>query len=135
MSPEVAVGAAVKAILEPVLGSVPFYDYVPASGQLETPLCALGALGTRRMPSRCGQMWEIGFRLHLFSKGAADGRTWVWETLHAIRGALHGQALALADPYALEERPREVRSADTADRLQAFDQAFIDFTLTVSTPP
>jgi hypothetical protein len=134
MSPEVAVAAAVQAAVAPVLGAVPFYDYVPASGQLDTPLVALGGVATQRIVDRCANRWQIAFRLHLFSKGAADGRVWVWNTLHAMRTALHLQPLSLADPYRLEERPREVRSSDMADRLQAFDQAFIDFTLTVSSP-
>ncbi|WP_439572633.1 tail completion protein gp17 [Phreatobacter sp.] len=133
MSPEIAVGAAVKALVAPAVAPVLYYDYVPHGDVLATPLVALGMVATDSKADRCGSSWDIAFRLHVFGKFA--DRSQLWTLVHLLRTTLHGTELALAAPYAVTARLRERRSADQNDRLQAFDQAFIDFSLTVSTAP
>lgn len=131
MSPEVAVGTALYQQLEPALGAVKFYDYVPASGT-PTPLVALGVIGTRRSREyRCGRVWEVGFRLHVMSK--APGREEAWGLIQTLRETLDGVTLTLADPYAAETPLKEMRSGDMNDRLQAVAMSFVDFEVTVST--
>lgn len=133
LSPEEAVAAAVVARVRPALLPLEFYDYVPADGNLRLPLAALGVIGSQRMQgNRCAALWQVSFRLHLMSK--ASGREEAWRWLQKLRDALDGQTLALADPYAAESRLREQRAGDVADRLQAFNHAFIQFELTVSRP-
>lgn len=133
LSPEEAVGAAVAALAKSALAPLAFYDYVPADGELRLPLAALGVVGSQRQHgNRCGKVWQVSFRLHLMSK--ASGREDAWRWLQKLRDALDGQTLALADPYAAESRLREQRAGDAADRLQAFNHAFIQFELTVSRP-
>lgn len=133
LSPEEAVGAAVAALVKPAIAPVAFYSYVPADGELRMPLAALGVVGSQRMQgNRCSTIWLVSFRLHLMSK--ASGREEAWRWLQKLRDALDGQTLALADPYAAESKLREQRAGDAADRLQAFNHAFIQFELTVSRP-
>ncbi|KAF0121876.1 MAG: hypothetical protein FD152_3726 [Xanthobacteraceae bacterium] len=133
LSPEEAVGQAVAAIVRDRLPAVTYYDYVPADGQLRSPLAALGIVGSqRRHGNRCAKEWAVTFRLHLMSKAA--GREEVWRHLQDLRDALDGQSLALAAPYAAETKIRELRAGDDRDRLQAFNHAFIQFELTVSRP-
>ncbi len=133
LSPEEAVGAAVAALVRPALAPLTFYDYVPADGGLRLPLAALGVVGSqRRHGSRCADVWDVSFRLHLMSK--ASGREDAWRWLQRLRDTLDGRTLVLADPYAAETRLRELRAGDASDRLQAFNHAFIQFELTVSRP-
>lgn len=131
MSPEVAVGEAVYALLEPALDGVKYYDYVPAAGTA-TPLVALGVIGTRRSREyRCGKVWDVGFRLHVMSK--APGRDEAWDLIQILRASLDGVTPTLADPYAAESPLKEMRSGDMNDRLQAVAMSFVDFEVTVST--
>jgi hypothetical protein len=133
LPPEVAVGSAIRALVAPAVAPVLYYDYVPAGETLATPLVALGMMATERKADRCGATWEIGFRLWVFGKFA--DRAELWSLVHRLRTTLDGAPLALPAPYAVVARLRERRSADQNDRLQAFDQAFVDFSVTVSTQP
>jgi hypothetical protein len=133
LSPEEAVGTAVNALVREAIGPLRYYDYVPADGSVKTPFAALGVMGAeRRHGSRCARVWEVSFRIHLFSKAA--GREDAWRTLQQLREALDGASLALAEPYAADTKLREQRAGDANDRLQAFAHAFIQFSLTVSRP-
>lgn len=131
MSPEIAVGAAVNDLLVAALGPVPYYDYVPAA-DTATPLVALGVIATRRQTAtRCGPVWDVGFRLHVMS--TAPGRDEAWTILQQLRATLDRREITLADPYAAVGPLREQRSGDMNDRMQAVSMAFIDFDVTVST--
>lgn len=131
MSPEIAVGAAVDALLTAALGPVPYYDYVPGT-DAPTPLVALGVIATRRQTvTRCGPVWDVGFRLHVMSK--QPGRDEAWTILQTLRATLDRREITLVDPYAAVGPLREQRSGDMNDRLQAVCMAFIDFDITVST--
>lgn len=133
LSPEEALMAAVTPIVTAALSPVRYWDYVPADKELPVPFAALGQIASQKQPGqRCGPMWDIGWRIHLFSK--QSGREEAWRTLQQLRGALVGQELVLADPYAAIGPVREMRTGDMNDRLQAFAQSFIDFRVTVSQP-
>lgn len=133
LSAEEAVGQAVALRVRQTVPGLTFYDYVPADGELRSPLAALGVVGSQRQyGSRCAKVWDVSFRLHIMSKASGREETWRW--LQALRDALDGQTLDLAAPYSAETRLREKRAGDAADRLQAFNHAFILFELTVSRP-
>lgn len=135
MTPETALQDAIVARLladgplQELVGEK-IFDEVPGDRQAASPpYVEVGTLSSLREEMGGGPGWAVVVRLYAYS--TAFGRKKAWEIAGAMRAALDGAELELAEPYRASLPLEALRAGDVVDPPSP-KSVFVDVGTTVS---